>query len=203
MSTFFPATPSIGLEDIQRAALIQIAQNLNDMIDTINTEYATKDVEFSTAMGQVNSVTEVEHIPTGSFHEGHRPSLIEADMALYPNVSVMAYQAMPGDELLDQLDTFNNSLYIEAMVKSPIFTADADEVKAETIVNRRIQRMTDAIKRVITADITLGGTQFALQDPPTVNITDAFIRRAEKSRGDRWLWQGSRVEYTIKKYSNY
>lgn len=201
MSGLFGA--SVGLETIQRAALLQLKNGLNDAIQAIEAEWTPLDQAYATAMGQTYVATTLETVPEGSFMEGHRPSLMEAPIEKYPNVSCMAYTAMPSTDQIDQADMFNDQLYIELMVKSQVFSSDADEVSAETIVNRRIQRMTDAVRRVISADLTLGGQSLALQDPPTINITDAFIRRFEKSRGDRWLWQGSRIEYTVTKYAEF
>jgi hypothetical protein len=192
----------IGLEEIQRAAYKQLVQNLDDQLSQSEADWGPKDVQFAADTGRHHVNVTLE--PIAHYAEGHRPSLIEAPIELYPNVSVMAYEAAPDAEAsFDQLDAFNEALYVEVMVKSPTYETEEDEIDAATIVNRRIQRTVDAVKRTISADLTLGGSQFQLKDPPSISITDAFIRREERSRGPRWLWQGGRLEYRVTKYSTF
>ena len=189
--------PTFGLGDIQRAALRQIFQGVNVMIDLINMEKAVEDVEFETFLEREEpAATVVEHIAAENFHEGHRPSLIAAPITKYPNCCVWTVRAVPNSESAgsDHTSIFSNLLYIEVMVKA---TPDEDE---ET-VNRRIERTAEAVHICLMRDQSLGGRVSGFVSEPTINLSDVFTRKEKTAYGPHWFWQGARLEYTIRKDS--
>lgn len=202
------ADKGLGLERIQREAFLVLFNKLNDEISILDSAWATLDQELSTATGRDFVAITLEQVEEFNFHLGHRPSLIEAPIQRYPNVSLMAYQSRPeGINQIDQMDNITDRLFIECMVKSTGYESSTEEVtdgqiEAERVVNARIQRMTDAVNNVIQSNRTLNGTVIEISASPSVLISDVFVRRENTSYGQRWLWQGSRLEYDISKLSH-
>lgn len=193
--TTLALNPTFGLGAIQRAALTQIFTDLNDVIDEINDEKIPEDIDFETFLGRDNPTgTETEHILPGNFHEGHRPSLIKADIDKYPNCCVWTVRAVPAGESAnsDHTSIYNNLLYIEVMVK-----ANPDEDEED--VNRRIERTAEAVHICMSRDLSLGGKVSGLSSEPSVNLSDVFVRRERTSTGPQWFWQGARLEYAVRK----
>lgn len=184
-------TALLGLEQIQRAALVQLIANTNDYIAQVEEFMTSSDIEVATLTGMDYVPTEIERIAQGHFYEGHRPSLISAPVTNYPNLAVMAFQAQPGsDGELDQFDTYTDQLVIEIMVKA---------IENEEIVNRRIQRTAEAVNMAIMVDTTLGGVVTGFEGPPSLDLTDVFTRKEKTSYGSHWYWQGARIEYAVRK----
>lgn len=198
----------LGLERIQREAFLVLYNNLNQELAILESAWATLDAQLSTATGRDFDAIALEPVEDYNFHMGHRPSLIEAPIARYPNVSVMAYQTRADAfSQLDQMVQMSDRLFIECMVKSPQYTTTTEEasdgqIEAERVVNARIQRMTDAVNNVIQNNRRLNGTVQEITAPPNVLISDVFPRAEKTSYGPMWLWQGSRLEYEVSKLSH-
>lgn len=185
-------TSSIGLERLQRAAILQLATLLNDKIDDENTLWAARDTAFFTSLYGAPRTITVEHVETTNFYAGHRPSLIEAPIERYPNCSAMAYTSTPKGSNDDHGEMLDLKLAVELMAKSVV---DEEEV------NSMIQRMADAAVQVfVNADFSFGGI-VPVDGMPTVTLGDVFVRREEKGRGTRWFWQGARLEFSVDKFA--
>lgn len=198
----------LGLERIQREAFLALFKKLNEEIAILESAWTTLDNELAVETGRDFDPITLERVEDFNFHMGHRPSLIEAPIQRYPNVSVMAYQVRPeGVIQIDQMSQSLDRLFIELMVKSPHYTTTTDEasdgqIEAERVVNARIQRMTDAVNNVIQSNRTLNGTVQDINGIPSVIISDVFPRAEKTSYGQPWLWQGSRLEYEVSKLSH-
>ena len=198
----------LGLERIQREAFLVLFNNLNQEIAILESAWTTLDNELAVATGRDFDPITLERVEDFNFHMGHRPSLIEAPIQRYPNVSVMAYQVRPeGVNQIDQMAQSLDRLFIEVMVKSPQYATSTEEandgqVEAERIVNARVQRLTDAVNNVIQNKRTLNGTVQDIIGIPSVIISDVFPRASHTSYGQPWLWQGSRLEYEVSKLSH-
>jgi hypothetical protein len=199
----------LGLERIQREAFLVLFQKLNEELSLLESAWATLDQQLAAETGRNFGTITLEAVEDFNFHMGHRPSLIEAPIGRYPNVSVMAYQSRAdGVAGIDQMVQLSDRLFIECMVKSPHYeTTEAqaeinDQVEAERIVNARIQRMTDAVNNVIQSNRTLNKTVQEITAVPNVLISDVFPRAERTSYGPMWLWQGSRLEYEVSKLSH-
>lgn len=183
--------PIIGIEPIQRAAFKQLYDGLNGAISQMALFMDQSDAEIATLRGAVYEPTVLEPVDPANFYEGHRPSLINAAIDKYPNCSVMANQATPATlDLIDQADAYRCNLFVEVMAK----TTDSEEV-----VNRRAQRMAEAVNITMMADQSLGGVVTAFDGPPVVVVGDVFTRKEKTSYGAEWLWQGARLEYAVRK----
>lgn len=206
MSVLVGNTPllddAIGFEQVTRGALKLLIDNLNDEIADRQTRWAAADLEWQSWTGSSVGQTDVDEIPLDHFHEGAHQTIIQAPVSQFPMVSAMAYLIQPAAERFDQFDTATIRLFVEAMVHAgPV--AEGSDVTFETIVHRKIERTTEAIAAVIRRDPTLCGTaKPGIERLPRGGIgAQAWVRREEKGKEPRHMWQGSRLEYTIQRHS--
>lgn len=184
-------SPTIGLEMIARQGLIVLMETLNDELVTQEEIWKPRDEELAEKRGIDFAEITLEPVQPENFYPGHKPSLIEAPLDGYPNVTVEADAAGPStSDLLDQAATYGVSLYVEFMVKS---------VESEEEVSARAQRMLDAINVCMLSNRTLRGVVLEIGDTPNVAVADVFVRKAETSYGDKWFWRGGRLEYAVEK----
>lgn len=193
--TTLVSTSLIGLEEVQRAALVQLFDNLNSEIAKMEEFFYQRDLDFFTRMGRdASEVTriELEQVAPENFYTGHVPSLIEAPITSYPNVAALCTLATPaaGSESIDQGSAYRNVLYVEIMAKSEV---DAQEA------NSRALRMAEAAHRCIMRDQTLGGIVNGFEGDPSGQPGDVFVRKEKTGYGQRWFWQGVRLEYAVRK----
>jgi hypothetical protein len=177
---------SLSLELVGKRALSVLKDNLNTELDAQYTLWQT--IDSSLGYPLVRN----EYVRPENFYHGHRPSLIDAPVDKYPNVCSMAWQATPEVERLDEMNKYQIILFIESMCKS---------VEDEEELNSRVQRMTDAIHTCFMKNKSLGGTTVRLGDTPRATLSEIFVRPEIRGHGDRFLWQGSRLEYSIEKYA--
>lgn len=198
-------TPSTGSEQIQRAALYVLHKTINEAIGLVQAAWVASDTEHATVFGNTYIPTILEPIQNKNFHEGHRPSLINAPVDRYPNVAVMAYRATPapGTDLFDHQENYRVSLAVEVMVK-------AMSEEGEEVCNRRAHRLVDAVHVSLMANTTLGGLVSGFDGTPTTSVTELFTRKdrggndsgqrgARTAYGPEWFWQGGRLEYAVRK----
>jgi hypothetical protein len=191
---------STGLERLGREVVMILHSDLNDELEATEAEWGPYDEEYAATVHKLYNPTTLERIQDGRFYLGHVPSLIDAPMDAFPNVSVMGYQAQ--NSSTDSIDLYYGvavSIFIEIMCKSGpypdinVATSDAGE---ET-VNRRTTRTTDAVVSVISRHPTLNGLVQPIQTTPSVTIFDVFKRHQNRDRGPLFYWQGSRIEYRV------
>lgn len=185
-------TPLLGLEDVQRQALYTLLNNLNEVIEEIEAAFEASDREYADRLGRPYEPTTLEQVDNENFHEGHTPSLISSPVEGYPNVAVMAYRATPSptDAQYDHQTVYLNQLVIDAMVKS---------IDSEEEVNRRARRMTEAVNVCIMRNQNLNGIVQGFDGAPSIRISDVFTRKERTAYGPEWFWQGSRLEYVVRK----
>jgi hypothetical protein len=182
---------TLGLEEIQRAAVLLLFDKLNDALAERAAQMIASDQAFYTHLGRIYEPIEIEPILAENFYEGHRPSLIQAPIEKYPNISAWTTRTSMNAESAssDHTTIYNDLLYIEAMVKS-------DD---EDTVNKRLARTVEAINNVISRNPTLGNVVTGISDERTVNMSDVFARRERTNYGPVWYWQGARLEYVVRK----
>lgn len=184
--------PLIGLGDVQRAALLQIFDNFNEIADEVNRAYAQDDETTANRLGRSYVPVTIEPILNENFFEGHHPSLIEAPIERYPCCSSWASRATPaaGSILNDHSTVYSDLLYVEVIAKA---------IEGETMVNLRIQRMAEAANICLMKDPTLGGRVSGLVSDPTIMLSDVQIRKERIRYGNAWYWQAARLEYAVRK----
>lgn len=185
-----------GLEQIARQTLLVLHASLNAEIGVQMSLWAPRDQDFAAALGRAYSPITIETVDNDNFVPGHRPSLIDAPLGNYPNVSVYARNARRSPYQLDQFHGVTVTVLIEAMVKSGDYGTEDTSGVGEELVDSRINRTTDAIVSVLAANRSLNGFVSDIDDPPSVSLSDPFVRAELNSR---WFWQGSRIELVIHK----
>ncbi len=185
-------SPTLGLERVARETLIVLIETLNDELAAQEIAWAPLDEDLATRRGLTYEPTLLEPVELQNFYLGYQPSLINAEVEKYPNVSVMADRAgsAPGGEAFDHIDVYLLSLSIELMVKS---------LKSEEEVNLRVQRMADAVNICMLGNKTLRGKVSAFEGAPDVNVSEVFVMKEKKAYGPEWVWQGARLEYVVRK----
>jgi hypothetical protein len=189
-------TPTVGLEDLQRAAFYVFYEGMNNAINQIAEYWNPRDVQFDEVTGRTTAPTSIEPIPPGNFHEGHKPSLISANPDSYPNLAVFALRADPSNESgsFDQMDSFSDLLMVEILVKG----------EDEDTTNRRIQRTGEAVVLCLRRNPQFGGAVTGLESAPQLMISDLFALRSPSQSGgygDRYVWQGAQITFRIRKDS--
>lgn len=184
-------SPTLGLERIAREALIVLLETVNDAIEEQQSYWDTLDEELATARGIDYVPLTIEPIESQNFYLGHQPSLLNASVDKYPNISVMADHAGAGGDDYDQGEIYSDRLWVEIMVKSA--TANEEEV------NSRIQRTMDAVNICMLSNPTLRGTIHGYEGPPTADIGEVFTRKERTAYGEEFVWQGARLEYMVRK----
>jgi hypothetical protein len=188
--------PVLGLEQIQRAMLLQLIANVNRAIGQVEAWMAAEDEALAATQGLPYVPTLIERIAPQNFVEGHRPSLISAPIGNYPNVAVWAVRGSPTpeSETFDQLSSHSVLVYVEIMVKSET---------SEEEVNRRIQRTAEAVNIAVSLDHTLGGVVYGFDGDALLELADVFTRKEQTAYGPEWFWQGARLEYAVRKEAVY
>lgn len=184
-------TPDITTEEIQRQAIKILYDNLNTEITNRSANWIVEDAAYYASIGRSAPGFTVETISAENFYPGVVPSLILAPIENYPNVSAYAWSATPTNSGDDVAEEYRIVLSIEVMVKS---------IDSELEANTRIQKTLEAIHAIMVKNPSINGTINTIS-PPSMSSGDVFVRRQEKSRGDRWFWQGGRLDYTGEKFA--
>lgn len=190
-------TPTVGLEDIQRALFYVFFESLNNALTEVSGYWTQRDQRFNELTGRDIPVTVLETIPNDNFHEGHKPSLILAGPESFPNIAVFAMRADPSAESahFDHIDSWNDLLLVETMVKGT----------DEDTTNRRIQRTVEAIILCIRRNRDLGGAVNGISSAPSIMISDLFAVASSPSQGggygERYVWQGAQINFRVQKDS--
>lgn len=201
-------TDQIEFERIQRGALRFLLAYLNDQVISDAANWAEEDADFEAFTGRALPTIEVEEIEARNFYPGIQPSLLDAPIERYPNVSAFAWRADAQATNSDHQDRYLVNLAIEIMVKA-VGTddrLDVDEnVNACILVGSRLDRTIAAAHKVLMSDDarSLGKIVPRIGNQPNIIKTDVFVRRQEKGHGPRWFWQGARLDYRIDQWVTY
>lgn len=192
----------IGWEPVTRAAALVLFEGLNDMIDQVSEIWKPADLKLQelgmdSGIGQI----EVEHVKAADFHPGPRRTMIEQPPERFPCISAFAYMSVPSASQFDQFDSSDITLFVESMATSGPIEAGT-ELAHEAIVHRRISRMTEAVAATIARSGTLLGTVEPFTRPPRGGIgNNSWLKGQGSGTGPRHLWQGSRLQYTLKRHA--
>ena len=190
-------TNDIGFEQVARAAFLTLLQNLNTAIYAQTSVWAQADVSFYSALSRGYDPIILEEIPKEKFYFGFTPSLLNGSIDSFPNISVYPIRAVSVQPLLDydqpNVDEKDISFAVETLLRS---TVNEDEV------TKRMTRTSNAIHAVLMGNATLGGIVDNLN---FVSVLPADVEIVKKgiSSGEDWFWQGSRLEYRVRKASIY
>lgn len=195
----------VGTERIAHETLLLLINNLNAALLVEDAKWNTLDQSLAQAL-------EIDWVPCVSnpvlkpnYYKGHHPSLIEASVLDYPNIAVMADQAMPSSDQGEGYEGFQVRLWIEAMVIDGPYDAQLKgyERDGEDLCNRKSQRMMEATHNVLVSNRNLSGIVEEITDPPRAFVTDCLVRSESTSYGSDYFWQMIRLEYVVRKVSAY
>lgn len=197
----------LGTERLAQETLLLLVQNLNTALGVEDAKWTTLDKDFSRELHIPGVVCNSDKVDNRDFYKGHRPSLIEAPIDRYPNVSVMSYHSEPSGDQGDQYEGQRIRIFIEAICIDGPYDQNTDgsvfDRNGEDLVNKKTQRMAEAIHAVLIDQRTLGGYAFEIGPPPTVDWSDCMRRRESKGTGQDYYWQMVKLEYTLNKISSY
>lgn len=180
-------------ERIATEALTLLVNNVNAELTTLNTGLITHDKTVAALLKKPYIPVAPEPFKPQNCYLGHKPSLIEAPIENFPNLSVIIERVIPSEESdqFDQMHMYQDTMGVEVMVKSE---------KDEDIVTKRMLRSIEAINNVLMENRTLNGAVLEIKDTPEVIITDCFIRRKNVGGvGPDFFWQAGRIEYHVDK----
>lgn len=196
----FNTANDIGMEKIAREVALVLINEINDELEVVDAGWQTLDQELAAAQGIEYYECISDPVESKYIHVGHRPSFIENSAEEYPNIAVMSYQAAAsGYSNFDQGEDMNVTFYIEFMVKDGPYEPQQDFIQqGEILVNKKGQRMGEAIHRVVSKNSTLNGLISGFDGAPLIRYTDCMRRLDATSTGDQeYYWQMGRIEYQV------
>lgn len=194
---------ALGFEEVGRATLKILVESLNDEIEERTNKWDLDDLDLQSLLGGIGQV-DVQPVDLEDFHDGPHPSVLKRAPERFPAVSVMSYFSQPVTSEIDQASGSSLKLAVEAFcVSGPVVEAALPQ--HETIVHRRILRTTEAINAVLMRERTLCGVvqPGITQGPRGGPGPQSFLRKEESGGGPDYIWQGSRLEYTLQRLSTY
>lgn len=209
MSTMdFPAGPtSIGLEEAQVSALVQVVDNLDESLARQAAAWDPIDQAVALKLQTRYRRTVLERPPKGCVYPGVRGGVLDMPWDRFPALYVMADQATPKAEsaAFDQSSrAYAVSLYVEGFVRSDLFNYDDknERIFHEGVVDRRAKRTINAIIECIEIDPTLGGAVQPLTTP-TAGQTDSFTLQGQDPRDKtkKRVFAGLRIAWTLDSYT--
>ena len=198
----------IALEQMSRATVEILYDNLNTQIDNQNSIWIARDNEFFTHVNRTNLNIAAEHVDPSNLFYGHIPSLIDAPIERYPNVSVMTFNVIPVAGEDDSMEEYALRMAIEIMVKSDAAATDKySEIDDDTalIVNSRLLRTVSAVRECLAdrSNRNLNNTVPKFGNTPIMNIGDVWAAKVDRGHQARFFWQGARLEYRINQWVAY
>jgi len=193
---------ALGFEEATRGALKVLIDGLNDEIEARSERWSQADLEWQAFVGGGIGQTDVPLVLPEHFHEGPHMSVMKAPPEDFPMVAVMSYFTQPVSPRMDQVTSSNLRLAVEAYcITGPV--ADAAMSQHEAIVHRKVERTTEAINACLMRQRDLcGAVQPGITEGPRGGPgTQSFMRKEESGAGPQFIWQGSRLEYTLQRDS--
>jgi hypothetical protein len=198
---------SLGMEEAQVSALVQIVQNLDAALTRQSQAWDPIDQQVALALGTRYRRTTLERPPRGCMYPGVRGGVLDMPWDRFPAFYVMADQATPKAESAafdDSLRAYAINLYVEGFVRSDAFNYEdkAERLFHEGAVDRRAKRTINAIIECIEMDPTLGGSIQPLL-APSAGQTDSFTLQGQEPRDKtkKRVFTGLRIVWTLDSYT--
>jgi hypothetical protein len=202
--------PTFGDEAhvVERAALLQIALNLEQECVRQETNWAKRDAAFAQAMGPsgveyVVQPAKVERVLPQNFFVGARPSLLVSSIAFWPSITVRCPNVGPSREQDDQIDILDCQLSVDVLCKAgPVRQEQLHlepGINAEGDVNRQVQMLSAAVHMCLRRDPTFGGRVQTLQRPPRKDsgLPFAVPGTNQERTGPYYLYMAKRLRYVV------
>jgi hypothetical protein len=206
--TDIPAGPtSLGLEEAQVSALVQIHDNLDGCLVRQSEAWDPIDQRLALKLQTRYRRTILERPPKGCIYPGVRGGVLDMPWDRFPALYVMADTATPKAEsaAFDQSSrAYAVALYVEGFVRSDLFNFEDknERIFHEGAVDRRAKRTINAIVECIELDPELGGAVQPLTTP-TVGQTDPFTLQGQDPRDKtkKRVFTGIRIAWTLDSYT--
>jgi hypothetical protein len=181
-----------GMELIETEAIKILYNELNTELQAVQERWEERDIQINQLIGIEPVTVEQEFVVEGNYYLGNNPSLITSPIDKYPNVCAICDSAEQSDNEYDQFNNYDCVLAIEIMCKS---------LYNESEVNRRAQRMLEAVHNVMMRNSTLNGIIEGFNSDPAAALTDVFTRSDHPQGESDWYWRAGRIEYTISRHA--
>lgn len=211
ISPIFPSgqrmEPAIGDdgEMVQRAAILQIKNNLPGAVAYIQNLWDARDREYSQMMDTKFEPVNIDLPAQDGYYTGARPSLVESPVHFWPSITARCNNAKPSAEQLDQIDVIDLDLFIEILCKAgPVPQSEIKEtagIEAEGAVDAQVQRLTAAVQGCISIDKSLGAVVQRIARPPIIRPSKPFTRpESTGGTGDYYVFMGKQLNYIVTKH---
>lgn len=183
------STTDLILEEVSRAVILTVRQNLPEALEDIEGEMVASDAAYFAAIG-ISPVPATPLPEPAVYMTGSYPDLLDRPIETFPVVTAVCYDHEPerNPRGFDQLEVVTNGTTVEAWVIDP----DAERV------NRIAFRYAKAIHRVLVQNKDLGGVVEDIYTAPEVTISNVAARRVSDFSEDIVYVQGVRVEYVFR-----
>lgn len=196
---------SLGMEEAQVAATVQIAQNIDACLARQQQAWDPIDQRVATALGTRYLRTRLEPPPKGCVYPGVRGGVLDMPWDRFPAFYVMADRAQARAGFgSDENSAHAIQLYVEGMIRSDAFNYEDrnERIFHEGAVDRRAKRTINAIIECIELDPTLGG---AVQPLPTPSAgqTDSFTLQGQdpKDKTKKRVFAAIRIDWTLDSFT--
>lgn len=198
---------SIGLEEAQVAAVVQIADNIDGALTRQALSWDPIDQRVSQHLGTKYRRTFLERPPKGCIYPGVRGGVLDMPWDRFPAFYAMTDQASPRAESAsfdDSTRAYAVSLYVEGIIRSDSFNYEDrhERIFHEGAVDRRAKRTINAIIECIEMDPTLGGAVLPLP-APSAGQTDSFTLQGQDPRDKtkKRVFSAIRINWTLDTYA--
>jgi hypothetical protein len=197
---------SIGLEEAQIAAVVQIHDHIEVCLKRQSEAWDAIDQQISQKLGARYRRTVLEVPPKGCIYPGVRGGVLEMPWDRFPAIYAMADRATAAEDSNENTATAHRrvALYVEAIVRSDAFNYEdkAERIFHEGAVDRRAKRTINAIIECIALDPSLGGAVLPLPDP-SAGQTDPFTLQGQdpKDKTKKRVFSAIRIDWTLDTYS--
>jgi hypothetical protein len=196
---------SLGLEEAQVAAVVQIAANIKSCLARQAQAWDPVDQNLSQVLGVHYRRTKLEEPPRGCIYPGVRGGVLAMPWDRFPALYVMADRATARPDMgSDGVDVYSVALYVEGIVRSDAFNYEdrRERVFHEGAVDRRAKRTINAVVECVELDPTLGGAVLPLP-APAAGQTDPFTLQGEepKDKTLKRVFSAIRIDWTLDTYS--
>lgn len=152
-------------------------------------------------------IPRVTRVDVGNIFTGARPSLLQASIDFWPNITVRCGDLRPDREQPDGYDTFACDFYIEVMCFAGPVSPDQihfqEGIDAEGEVNLQTHLLSCAVQMCVRRDPSLAGAILPIQNPPSIrpSFPTAVQGTDQERAGDSYLYQGRQHHYVITRNS--
>jgi hypothetical protein len=196
---------SLGMEEAQVAAVIQISDNIDACLTRQSQAWDPIDQKVSQHLGVKYRRTTLERPPHGCIYPGVRGGILDMPWDRFPALYVMADSATPRPGFgSDENRAHAVQLYVEAIIRSDAFNYEDrnERIFHEGAVDRRAKRTINAIIECIDLDPTLGGAVLPLPSP-SAGQTDPFTLQGQDPRDKtkKRVFSAIRITWTLDSFS--